>query len=828
LHPRDGMPVIGILPALSIIGGALCAPILGTAAGWLLWLLPALLVASVIAWRASVSRATVACLTLGFWVSSVVLTSNALDRARHPALRQFLEREFGGFEISTLGPEADHDPILARAVLIEDASPREGYVSLHVEVTALRLMDAWHPVEGGVIVSVGGVAARDRVLEWRAQRTIEAPMVFRRPARFLNDGVPDFEEAVARDGTTLFGSIKSARLVQLVSHAGPIDELAADIRAHVRTALAAWVGPHSPVSEAIAAAVLIGDRTGVPDETRDALQAAGTYHVIAISGGNIAILAAGACALLALVGIRGRPGALLTIAVLIAFATVVTAGPSVWRATVMAIAYFVARVVDQRTPVWQAMAVAVAIILVTKPLDLADPGFLMTFGATAALVEGARRGSSLLAGLQNKTRPTGVWVLSWIVATLIGSLAVEVALLPVSASAFSRVTSAGLILNLLAVPAMGVVQIAAMAVTLISESPLLAYSAGWTTHVAASALISSADLVKAAPWLAARVPPPAVWLVLVYYGALVATVIGRGRLRLASAVVYLAALGAVVSGADVTRFGRTGEALLRLTVFDVGQGESMLIETGAHTLLVDTGGAPFGGGIDIGRRVLAPALWARGIRSLDALLVTHGDPDHLGGAVAVVDDFRPRQILEGIRVPQHLLTQDLMHEAARLRIPITPLRAGETMRLDEVQLRVLHPTPPDWERRRVRNDDSVVLEVVYGDVAILLTGDISADIEREVVPRLTPARIRVLKVAHHGSRTSSSSALLESWRPQFAVISCGRGNRFGHPTLEVLHRLQAIGATILRTDLDGQIELETDGRLVIRRTFARRSAAGGH
>jgi len=169
-----------------------------------------------------------------------------------------------------------------------------------------------------------------------------------------------------------------------------------------------------------------------------------------------------------------------------------------------------------------------------------------------------------------------------------------------------------------------------------------------------------------------------------------------------------------------------------------------------------------------------------------------------------------------------------MNEAARLRIPITPLRAGETLRLDGVQLRVLHPPPPDWERRRVRNDDSVVLEVVYGDVAILLTGDISADIERAVVPRLTPARIRVLKVAHHGSRTSSSSALLEQWRPQFAVISCGRGNRFGHPTLEVLQRLEAIGATILRTDLDGQIELETDGRLVRRRTFARRNAAGGH
>ena len=813
------MPVVGVVPALAIVGGALCAPALATSAASLLWFLPVLLLASVIAWHYDVGRATIACITLGFWLSSVVLTSSASERALHPSLRQLLDREIGGFEISTLGPERDHEPILVRAVLIEDASPREGYVSLRVQITALRLGERWQRVEGGVIVSVGGVATRDRVLEWRAQRTIEAPMVFRRAARFLNEGVPDFEEAAARDGTALFGSIKSALLVKVLSHAGPIDELAADVRAHVRTALATWVGPHSAVSEAIAAAVLIGDRTGVPDETRDALQAAGTYHVIAISGGNIAILAAGACGLLALVGVRGRVGALLTIVVLVAFAMVVTAGPSVWRATVTAIAYFAARVNDHRTPVWQATTAAAAIILVLKPLDLDDPGFLMTFGATTALIEGARRGAALVpARLKNKTRPTAV-VLSWIVATIIGSLAVEAALLPVSASAFSRVTSAGFVLNLLAVPAMVVVQIAAMMVTLVSQSPLLAYGAGWTTHVAASALVSSADLVKAAPWLAARVPPPSVCLVLVYYSALGVMVAGRGRLRIASASLYLFTLVAIVSGTDVSRVGRGLESSLVLTVFDVGQAESLLLEAGGHAMLIDAGGSPFGGGIDVGRRVLAPALWARGIRSLDALLVTHGDPDHLGGALAVVDDFRPRQIWEGIRVPQHLPTEQLIRDADRLRIPLAPLRVGETMRLGDIQLRVLHPPPPDWERRRVRNDDSVVLEVVYGDVAMLLTGDISAEIERAILPQLTRSRIRILKVAHHGSRTSSASAFLEAWRPHIAVISCGRGNRFGHPTPEVLQRLESIGATVLRTDRDGQIGIDTDGHSLHITTF---------
>lgn len=774
-----------------------------------IWLLPILLAVAIAARRCHLPRITIACLVAGFWACAVVSGLHAADRARHPLLRAVLDREVGGFDISTIGPGRDHEPILTRAELIEDASPRDGFVSLRLEVSELQIRGTWHRVEGGVIASVSGGVPRERVLEWRAGRRIEAPMVFRRPARFLDEGVPDFEEELAQDGFALLGSIKSALLVEVIAHAGPIDELAADVRAHVRSALSLWVAPHSDVSAAIAAAVLIGDRTGLPDETREVLQAAGTYHVIAISGGNIAIVAAAACGLLALFGIRGRPGALLTVVVLLAYAVIVTAGPSVWRATSMAVAYFAARAIDHRMPVWQAIAVAAAGMLVLRPLDVADPGFLLTFGATTALVEAARRGASLWRHARGR-------VISWALATVIGSLAVEAVLLPVSALAFSRVTGAGLVLNLLAVPAMGVVQIGSMVVTVAGASPLLSYLAGWTAHAAATALVSSADLVTMAPWLAARVPPPAMWLVFVYYAALAGAIAARGRVRAASAVAFAASLAAIASGLDPATVVRSERrtAPLRLTVFDVGQGESMLVEALGHTMLIDTGGGAFGGGADIGRRVLAPALWSQRLRRLDALLITHPDPDHLGGAAAVIDDFRPRRIYEGIRLPQHQPTLEMIEVARRLHIPVAPLRAGDLMALHEVRVRVLHPPEPDWERRRVRNDDSVVLEVVYGAVAILLTGDISAEIERAILPQLTPARIRILKAAHHGSRTSSSRELLETWRPQIAVISCGRGNRFGHPTHDVLARLEAIDATVRRTDLDGQITIETDGRAI--------------
>ena len=137
------MSVVGVLPALAIIGGALCAPVFGATVAWLLWLLPVLILASVIAWRYEVGHVTIACIMVGFFSASAVLTTSALDRALHPSLRQELDREVGGFDISSSGPENDHDPILARARLIEDASVRDGYVSLRVNVTALRLDNVW-------------------------------------------------------------------------------------------------------------------------------------------------------------------------------------------------------------------------------------------------------------------------------------------------------------------------------------------------------------------------------------------------------------------------------------------------------------------------------------------------------------------------------------------------------------------------------------------------------------------------------------------------------------------------------------------------------------
>jgi competence protein ComEC len=818
------VPSVALLPALALLAGAALALVSGIQVHRVSLLLPIVCLGACTAWLRRRSRAASGAVATGFCIAGFALAVDAREHALHTSLRAVLDAAYGHYAIETSAPGGEHEAVVLRAVLDQDgAMTADDIVSLRASARAVFIAGAWRDVDGGVAIAVAGRASVDHVDQWIAGRAIELPVTFRRPTIYLNDGVPDFERDLALDGTTLFASVKSGLLVSVRGRGTVVDEIAAAIRHHVRAAVARWVSPHGALAGAIVSAVLIGDRTGLPDEIRERLQTAGTYHVIAISGGNIAILAALIVMALSAVFVRGRRAAVCSALGLIAYADVVTAGPSVWRATMMAVVYLAARAIDHRTPPWQASAMAAALLVLWRPLDIRDAGFILTFGATAALIEVARRASTLSTRdrqtrrgpLLSAIRTIGIWVL----ASILASIATEIVLAPVSAARFSRVTMAGIALNLVAIPMMTIVQVAGMALVLGDRLPILAAPAGWIAWAGATALVESARLVDAAPWLSTRVPPPSLLVLAIYYVALIVAAYSRRVPRTIAVASGSLILMAIVTGSSVAVPAADG-LTLRWTTFDVGQGESMLLQwpRGAGWL-VDAGGAPFGASVDIGSRVVAPALWAGGVRSLETLLVTHGDPDHIGGASPVIDIFAPRRLLTGVAVPRHVPSRELLAHARATGVEVDEVRLGESLDIDGVQVRVLNPPEPDWERQRVRNDDSIVLELLYGDVAVLLTGDISADIERAIAPRLTRARVRILKVAHHGSRTSTSQELLDAWRPQIAVISCGRGNSFSHPAPEVIGRLRSVGARIYRTDVDGEVTLDTDGASVHVRTF---------
>jgi len=258
---------------------------------------------------------------------------------------------------------------------------------------------------------------------------------------------------------------------------------------------------------------------------------------------------------------------------------------------------------------------------------------------------------------------------------------------------------------------------------------------------------------------------------------------------------------------------------------DVGQGDSTLVLLpDGRRLLVDTGGFPIPAlqdaesgqpaRFDIGERVVAPALRAFAVRRLDALVLTHGDPDHIGGAFAVMRLFRPRALWQGVEVPPHRELTALAAFAGQLGAERRFVVSGDRLELGAVRIRVLHPPVPAWERQRVRNEDSVVLEIRLGDVSIVLPGDIGKEGEAAVQPAFDAAPLVVLKAPHHGSATSSTPAFLSALNPRAVIFSAGRANRFGHPAPSVVARYRTTGAEMFSTATDGAVIVDTDGRQV--------------
>jgi competence protein ComEC len=843
LHERAAVRAVAAIPALGILAGSALGLLAPDVPRWIgVLVLVAATSASVGAWRLAFVRAMAVFAGAAFAAGGLLLAADAWHEASRPSLRIAFE-ELARAERAQAAadhrvlPEDDEAFAIIEGVLRNDAAPTPSGVSLSVDTASIRRPGPSGPgsVRGGVLATVVGSLANDRIDRWRAGRRVRFPIQLRRPSRYLDPGVSDHERALALRGTNLVGTVKSAALVEVVSTGGAVDEAVAAIRAFSRRAIADGVGRWSPRSAAIVSAIVIGDRAGLDDEVERTLQNAGTYHVIAISGGNIAILAGLLLGAFRIAGFLGRTAMLGAIAILTAYGYLVGGGASVDRATLMAVVYLAGRAVDQRSPPVNTLAVAAALISAANPLSIADPAFLLTFGATLAILLAM---PAVGRTASTDERPAVVARLVAVLrAMLVASIAAETALFPVGAIVFSRVTFAGLGLNFLAIPLMGLAQMAGMAVVpagLVSHR--LAIFFGCLAHAGAWGLVSSAELVRLAPGLADRVAAPAWPGVVSYYAGVVAAwALWRRKARVGSpesralknarlcAAAVAAAAAVWILAEPWTLVTSRGDGRLRVTFIDVGQGDAAFVRLprGA-TLLVDAGGLAFGSSFDIGDRVVAPVLREAGVRRLDVVALTHGDPDHIGGAAAILREFRPREVWEGIPVPRSEPLSALKAIARDLGVAWRNVHASERQTLEGVEIVVRHPPPADWERQRVRNDDSIVLELRWREVSVLLTGDIGRSVERSLA--LTPLpRLRIVKVAHHGSLTSSAAEFVDALAPQIAVVSAGRANHFGHPAPEVLQRYRDAGAEIFRTDRDGAVTVETDGSSVSVRTHLGRA-----
>jgi competence protein ComEC len=637
----------------------------------------------------------------------------------------------------------------------------------------------------------------------------------RQPRRFDNPGGFDYPAYLATQGIFLEGWARESVETVSASRGSPVFALIFRLRALLLRRLDAAMPPRQA---GLLKAVVLGDRSGLSPEMNQAFLDSGTYHILAISGLNVSILAGTLFGLFRLLRVSSRLAAFTSAVLVTLYAALAGGSASVMRAALMADTYLLAVILDRRGDLLNTLALSALGLLWWNPRFLFDVGFQLTYLATLGIVLVLPRCQTLLGSLPR--------LLRWPAESVAITLAATAMTLPILASAFNRVAPVGVLANLPIVPLSGLITAlgtAASALLLVAPTgfPWLNAANGWLVDL----LFGMARWFAAWPWGSLRVYTPTPGMLVAYYAigatcllAVPAPSAGEGRrgrrrwagwLAVACGLLLLIQVGLRVHPPERT-------PTVRITLLDVGEGEAIFLAfPGKRRMLVDAGSA-WGDRFDTGALVVRPFLLHEWVAALDVLVLTHSQADHAGGASAILQSFQVGEVWTGEALRPSVSFLWLQEYLRHRRIPHRILSAGSPpVRWGEATIEALHPRSRGLHLRESEqlrgsrsNEESLVLKVGIGDQAALLTGDIEREGEAALLQDRAAIRAQVLKVPHHGSRTSSTPAFVAAVRPEVALLSVGYRNRFRHPHPEVVDRYRAMGVRLLRSDLNGAVSVE--------------------
>jgi competence protein ComEC len=606
-----------------------------------------------------------------------------------------------------------------------------------------------------------------------------------RPPRGPRDGF-DERELLRRRGVHVVARGRSWRIV---GHRGGIAGFADRIRRELSTSIAPGL---SGERRAVLAGLVLGEDEGLSQELRDRFRSSGLYHLLAVSGQNIAFVAGGVLLIAWLLGISRLAAEVGALAAIGAYVMAVGWQPSVVRAGVAGALASLAWLASRPRDRWYFLLLGAALLMAWNPYSLLEPGFQLSFAAVAAIFIAVPRLEGVLEGYP---LPRG----------LVGIVAVS--------SACGLATAPILLLQFGSVP---VYSVASNALAALAVAPCfgLALLTALLDHVLPEAAVAAAWVNG---WLAAYIAACA-RLVGSLPGAEVSSVVVLGLAALLAGLLVLSArlpawrrpgLAVVVGVAAVVLAGWKLQSAstppppngFRLTALDVGQGDSLLLQVREGAVLVDQG--PPEAEVDDQLRRL-------GVRRLALLVLTHPQRDHVGGAAEVLEHLQVDRVLDPTIPTDNPDQAAALAEARERRVPVLTARAGVTFRLGGLRLRILWPDGPGTSGEDPNLRATVIL-ASYGRVDALLT----ADAESPVTLPLNPRPVEIFKVAHHGSTDDGLGRLLGLTKPRVAIVSCGRDNDYGHPTPTTMATLDAAPELeVFRTDLDGRVVIETDGERI--------------
>ncbi len=608
---------------------------------------------------------------------------------------------------------------------------------------------------------------------------------------------------------------------------------------------------------ALLKAMVLGMKDSLPAEVRENYIDTGLAHLMAVSGLHIGFVAAASYFILWPVVFYGlfrlkpdsvRAGharkvtAVLCLIPVLFYMVVVGAKVSSLRAGIMVSALLLAVLFDRQSSLFNAFLGAGFIILLWQPASILDVGFQLSFLAVGGILlvftllseisddPVARMGEPTWSQKLMRGYPTGNRKPFWqslkfrfekiLVGGALVSVTVTAVTLPVLIYQFNRISLVGVFLNILMVPLASLLIPAVLLITVVGTVfPALAALPALPVLGITQFFLWVPEVFARLSFSSLYVPtPPPLWLVF-YFSALLTGLLAF-RIRALnqevggwlknSFIVFV--LGALVLFSWPRAFQFPGNTL-SISVLDVGQGESLLIEFPNGETLVMDGGGFYKNRLDVGRRVVAPFLWNRGIRKIDYMVATHSDNDHIRGLYALLDLFPVKHFLTlGDNFVGKLLGR-LQNQARSKGAKLFPLKMNKPIQFGEVQLIPLHPEPggPSDPDRRIDNDLSLVMRLEYRNFSMLFTGDISDKVEGKLANSQQSLKADILKAPHHGSRFSNSSAFIEAVDPGTVIFSSGYLNRMRHPHPETLERYQKADVDIRRTDAHGAIQVITDG-----------------
>ena len=557
--------------------------------------------------------------------------------------------------------------------------------------------------------------------------------------------------------------------------------------------------------------LVIGDRTGISKEVENDFKDSNLTHMLAVSGSHFTyiILAVGYVNKMIK---RNRLGKIIVIIVIILFMNLTGNTASVARSGIMAIMMVIASLFYRRADIWTSMSVAIIFQLISNPYIIFDVGLQLSYGGVIGIVLFNEKLTELFIKYFNKKETK---IKQYIITAISVTLSANIIIIPIMLLNFNTLSFSFIISNLLAGPLLGVIVI--LAFILLFASLLLGsllkplFS---VLNLLINMLIKIAHICANLPFSKVYMPTPNILLVIIFYLCLAVKIYGYKKEKYINIILVI-----IIVFNFFFPILNSKVQDLEINFIDVGQGDSTLIRVNDKSILIDGGGSAFESESDVGEMTLLPFLLDRGLISIDYVIVSHFDADHYKGLIYVIENLKINNVVISTLGQESNDFNEFLDLVRKNNINILEVKMGDILKVGNAKIEILHPNR-EQINDNVKNNNALVFKFIWNDFSILFTGDIEEVAEEKILSiyknNLEKLQSTVLKVAHHGSKTSSTNSFLEAVNPQIALIGVGKNNKFGHPNQGVIDRLNNLNCKIYRTDEMGEISISVNKKHKIR------------